>query len=725
MTRQDIRELINCSPLTDFEPLEPSPKAGRDMYCCPVCGSGHGRNRTGALHLDPNTNRVKCFSGNCFTDKGEDTLGALRIIWQCSESEVFERLGYTAEPEYTHTLTSSVMTEPKTMASTEPTASIEPVDNTSFYRQAHEDLLNSPEALEYLHGRGIVDEMIERFNLGYCENWKHSKAGETVPATKRIIIPRTTRTYTARRIDEPQNEIETRYTKVVEGKQKDLFNLQALEKAEILFVCEGELDAISLYQAGAKSVIGIGTINNAEVLIEEAKKHPDIIYILVLDNDPDKENGTNPGKDAQKRIATDMDAAGLNAFCVNPSDFYDEAKDANEALVKKPDRLKKMVAYVSEKAYEMKARRDEEREAELYKCTGEGMVDDFLERIMDKEKRLYEPISTGISDIDRALNGGFTRGTLVTLGAPPAMGKTAFAQWIFENMASNGKDVVFKNLEMSRDQLLSRSLSRYIWKYENKDFSSQDILRGYKWTQEETEIILRATKQYKANIAKRFKYNPDNATNTIDSILKSIREETARIKALGRETPLICIDYLHLIDSGDRDAVEGMKNVIKILKDFAVEENTVVFLVIANNRASNKNGTMDMESGRDTSAIEYSGDLMLGLSYTAIEEHRKYECGRDKHGEPLYAEYTLDKIRELEAQAYDRGEEPPLVCKEVTFKVVKNRFGSPNRRVKLYFDGKHSIFRLVANDRLSAFIAEAGENFESEPEYLQEELNLT
>lgn len=645
MTRQDIRELINCSPLTDFEPLEPSPKAGRDMYCCPVCGSGHGRNRTGALHLDPNTNRVKCFSGNCFTDKGEDTLGALRIIWQCSESEVFERLGYTAEPEYTHTSTASETTAPKNTTSTEPTAPIEPIDNASFYRQAHEDLLNSPEALEYLHGRGIKDYFIDVFKLGYCAEWKHPKSPNSHP-TKRIIIPRNTESYTARMIEEPQNDWEAARKKV-STKQKALFNSTAFEEAETMFVCEGELSAISLIQARACYVVGIGSITNTGLFLEEAKKHPYIVYMIALDNDPDKKNGQNPGRDEQKKLVAAMKEAGLDVIDVNPAELYCGEKDANDAWVKDPERLENNISILEEKAWDIKAERRAEQEAELRKRTGEGMLDDFLARVMDKEKRPYEPISAGISDIDRALNGGFTRGTLVTLGAPPAMGKTAFAQWVFENMASNGKDVLYINLEMSRDQLLSRSLSRYVWKYTKKDFSSQDILRGYKWTQDEAEIILKAAEQYKKDIAKHFIYNPDKATNKIDSILSAMREETVRIKALGREAPLICIDYLHLIDSDDKDAIEGMKNVIRKFKDFAMSENAVVFLIIANNRASNKNGTMDMESGRDTSAIEYSGDLMLGLAYTAMEEHRKYECGKKENGTPIYAEYSLDKIREL------------------------------------------------------------------------------
>lgn len=695
MKREDARKDINGRPLTDFVPLEMSRKAGRGMYVCPVCGSGKGRNGTGAFHIYPDSNRVMCFSGKgCFSDKGEDTLGALRIIWKCEETEALERAGYSLDYE------APAPAHQENKKNTEHQEHKPEADYTFFYRKWHEDLKTSPEALEYLHGRGITDASIERFNLGYCGTWKHSKAGEQVPSTKRIIIPRTKGTYTARRIDKPANELEAQYVKQVQGRQKDLFNLEALDGAETPIICEGELDAISLYQAGAGAVVGIGTTTNAGTLLEEAKKHPEAVFILALDNDPDKEDGSNPGKEAQKKLAADMTAAGLAVLSIDPAKIYGEAKDGNEAFTKDPERLGKVIAYLQGKAQEMKAGRDEEREAELRKRTGEGMLEAFLLSVTDNEARTFEPIPTGINDIDRALEGGFIRGTLVTLGAPPAMGKTALSQWIFENIATGkdgkpGHDVLYINLEMSREQLLARSLSRIAWKYEKKDFSALEVLRGYAWTDEQREAITQAAARYKADIAPHFIYNPDGVTNNIDSILTAMEAETARLKAQGKPAPLVCIDYLQLVDSGERDAIEGMKGVIFKLKDFAKRENTVVFVIIANNRASNKTGTVDMESGRDTSAIEYSGDFMLGLAYTAIEDRRKYECGEDKNGNPRYAEYDLETLRRLKKEAYEAGKEIPAVCTEVSLKVLKSRFTEAERRANLIFDGKHSTFNQI------------------------------
>lgn len=690
MTREEARKKINGRPLTDFVTLELSRKGGRNMFVCPVCGSGTGKNGTGAFHVYPDTNRVVCYSCGRFTEKGEDTLGALRVIWNCDETEALKRAGYDIEAP-------KAPAHQEHKENTKHQESKPKRDFTSFYRQCNEALKESPEALEYLHGRGITDESIDRFNLGYCGSWKHSTSPNSTP-TKRIIIPRTAGTYTARMIEKPRNEWEEERKKQIEGSQKELFNLEALsgEMAIAPFVCEGELDAISLYQAGAACVVSIGTITNTGVFLEEAKKHPEAVYILALDNDPDKEDGRNPGKEAQVKLAADMEEAGLEVLSYDPAKIYGEAKDANEAFQRDPARLKSVIGILEGKAIDIKQQKDEEREAELRKRTGEGMLEDFLLTVMDGENRRFEAVPTGIRDIDKALEGGFIRKTLVTLGAAPGMGKTALAQWIFENMATAGHDVLYINLEMDRAQLLARSISRLAWKYDKKDFSTLEILRSYERSPEDQEAIKKAADIYKRDIAPHFIYNPDGVTNNVDSIFKAMESETARLKAQGKPEPLICIDYLQLIDSGERDAIQGLKNVIARLKFFAKNHDTVILLIVANNRVSNKSGVSDMEAGRDTSTIEYSGDIMLGLSYTAIEDNRKYECGEDKNGNPRYAEYDLDTIRRLKREARDAGKPIPSVCNEISLKIMKSRFTEDEHRAKLIFDGKHSTFNLRA-----------------------------
>lgn len=680
MTRQEMRDAINSRPLTDFITLTRSPKAGSDMYNCPVCGSGTGTHGTGALKIYPN-NRVMCAANGCFcsadgTKSSQDTLGALRIIWGCDENEVFERIGYDA--------VSSFQGKTKTSKTEEPDR-----DFTEFYEVAHGALLHSEEALNYLHGRGITDESIEKYNLGYDPNWKHSKAPEKAPSSKRIIIPRSRRTYTARRIDGGEE-----YKKQVEGTQKDLFNPSALEGASTAIICEGELDAISLMQCGAPVVVGIGSITNKNVIVSEMKKHPDIVYAVALDNDPKKEEGKEGrGQETQAFIIRHAQENGITVLNINPNQLYCGEKDANGALQKHPDELRRMVSSLVTLAESERAEQDRARQEEMYKRSGSSMVDSFLSRAMG---RAYEPVPTGIREIDRATGGGLIRKTLITLGAAPGMGKTALAQWMLENMALKGHDVLFINLEMSRDQLIARSLSRYAFLHFKEDVSALDIMRGYKWTESQREAVLKAADKYKREVADHLIYNPEGdegeLTADLDSIISAMNKETVRLTSQGRQAPIVCIDYLQLVRGNDReDDVSAMKRALKAFKDFAIANNTIVLCIVANNRTSNKNGVSDMESGRDTSNLEYSGDMIFGLVYTVIDEE-----------EPIPKDtgtYNIDAIRKEKREAYklaaQKGREPevPDVCKKITLKINKNRFGQDERRARLIFDGKHMMYQ--------------------------------
>lgn len=343
----------------------------------------------------------------------------------------------------------------------------------------------------------------------------------------------------------------------------------------------------------------------------------------------------------------------------------------------------------------------------------------------------YKPVQTGIDSIDKALDGGFIRKTLVTLGAAPGMGKTALAQWLFEGMAENGHEVLYINLEMARDQLIARSLSRMIFEKMGEDMSPLEIMRGYRWDEQTKATVEKAWETYQENIASRFQYNPTESSYLGEGggvnfparesgILPTLRRIAEEKTAQGKPAPIVCVDYLQIVRTDQKDEVAGIKAVLDELKAFAIKYNTIVFLILANNRASNKEGRSEVDSSRDTSAIEYSGDIMLGLTYTAIED--EYKAFVDKIDEKLkvcnprdkaeldrikmhipttgsgdkernvWEECTLSHLRQIKKQAYDEGAEVPEICRKVSLKIVKNRFGSSERRVHLIFDGKHSSF---------------------------------
>lgn len=550
-------------------------------------------------------------------------------------------------------------------------------DYTAYYTECRARL-EDERAKSYLAGRGISIETARRYRLGFDPKADPAKSGYPAP---RIIIPTSRSHYVGRAVD-PKTAKE--YQKMnVKGGTPAFFNQNAIyaQDAEAVFIVEGAFDALSVAEVGQQAA-ALNSTNNAGKLIDllqaalKAGTITPATFVICLDTDDAGKKACQVLRDGLHRLNLPFIVADI---CPGG------AKDPNEALTADRDAFAKAVAEAARRAATQEERR-----------TGEGMLDSFLANIMDKEKRPFEPIPTGIKDIDKALDGGFLRKTLVTLGAPPAMGKTTLATWVFETMASAGNDVIYINLEMSREQLLAKSLSRLVWKHDKRDMTFMQVLRGYAWTPEEEKSILAAAERYRKEIAPHFIYNPDGTSNKIDNILMTMHAETARLKAQGKKAPLVCLDYLQLVDSGERDAVEGLKNVIFKLKEFAINENTLVFVIIANNRASNKTGNVDMESGRDTSALEYSGDCMLGLAFTAIDDRRTYP--EDEQDPKKRKVYDLDAIRQIKKDAYDRGEEVPAICREVSLKVVKSRFTDDGRTAKLIFDGKHSTYNQKVED---------------------------
>lgn len=301
-------------------------------------------------------------------------------------------------------------------------------------------------------------------------------------------------------------------------------------------------------------------------------------------------------------------------------------------------------------------------------------VDAFLAKARSHD---FEPIPTGYKTIDNAIGGGFVRQTLVLMGAAPAAGKTIFAQQIFENIAKEGRaNVVYINLEMSVEQLLARSLSRDV------EYSSLTILQGYRWTPQQAATIEEAAQRYKKEIAPRIKYNVCPSAN-YRAIVDSLTQEAEALLEAGDTRPLcVIIDYLQLLQGDGLDSVETIKYALKDLKDFAVKYNAVVFAIMAHSRAANTSGAITQAAGRDTSALEYSGDLMLSLNRAdengdTLDNEKKLQAltAKISHYEALGGTVEANKLRSY---------------RKLT--VTKNRFGAEFTSVNIRIFGEHSKF---------------------------------
>ena len=310
---------------------------------------------------------------------------------------------------------------------------------------------------------------------------------------------------------------------------------------------------------------------------------------------------------------------------------------------------------------------------EITPATTASTVDAFLEKA---RSRAFEPIPTGYKSIDAAIGGGFIRQTIVLLGSSPGAGKTIFAQQVFENIAKNGgANIIFYNLEMSQEQLIARSLSR------DTEFTPLQILQGYKWTPQQTPVIMEAAERYKKTIAPRIRYNPC-ASADYELIHQSMEREAEALEESGDTLPLVVVvDYLQLLQGENKDAVETIKAAVMAFKDFAIAHNAVVFLIMAHSRATNESGEVKQGAGRDTSAIEYSADLQMALNYTDISGSVLDEKG-------------LKAMYERVAEHMSKGD-ISKAANEMSYRkltITKNRFGLERSAARLLFFGDSSKF---------------------------------
>ena len=342
---------------------------------------------------------------------------------------------------------------------------------------------------------------------------------------------------------------------------------------------------------------------------------------------------------------------------------------------------------------------EEEKPVETHTepADGASLFDAFIDKIQTGK---YRPIATGMTDLDRLLGGGIMRQGLIMLGAAPGMGKTTLAQQIFETMAKNGTEVLYFNLEMSREQLLARSISRAI-KADGGKITAAEVMRGYEWTDLQRQRIERAAAKYRSTIAPNMIYNPGgdggNIIPTIPAIMGALHGAGDRAKAEGKQSPVAVIDYLQLIQSdGREDQGETIKKAVAAFKQYAIDYETFVFVIMANNRMSNASGAANMDSGRDTSAIEYSADTLLQMTFAVCKKKYAVDLGFKDRIKP-------DQIDDL-------PEHQRRIAREnILLKVAKNRMSEPGGQLLFHFDGAASTFTPVDsihNTGLPSWVAE-------------------
>ena len=227
---------------------------------------------------------------------------------------------------------------------------------------------------------------------------------------------------------------------------------------------------------------------------------------------------------------------------------------------------------------------------------------DLLEELgQPQEKQI--PISTGFNNLDSILGGGLYPG-LYILGAISSLGKTTFALQIADQIAINKKVLIY-SLEMDKQELIAKSISRA-----TQTLSTRQVLTGYD---------LEEVNRVKSEIKKSLK-NITIKSGVGDIGINQIIEDVKSYIEYHKEAPVIFIDYLQLL-SPYNDKASDKQNTDKAvleLKRLSRDYKTPVVAISSFNR-DNYTNPVNMTSFKESGAIEYSSDVLLGLQYLGMD----------------------------------------------------------------------------------------------------------
>ena len=518
-------------------------------------------------------------------------------------------------------------------------------DFTAFLEKAREGL-DDARAVEYLERRGLDIETCKGAGLGFVADWVNPAGGKT--SSPRIIIPYYGNNgYFARALNDDKG------CKQIGGSDGVFGCVDALDADGIVYVCEGWADALAVIQNGYDA-IAIGGNQKSEFIRIAEEKGFGGHFVLALDND----EGGSKGVETLSQL---LDDAG---FPFSVVDICGGHKDENEFLVYDPDgfSFSCLEAYENARAAVEKAARPDSL---LEYVNGGGWREDVERGAGNREK-------TGFPALDAWLGGGLYEG-LTVLSGFPSLGKTSLLWQIAENVAASGCSVIFFSLEMSRADMLAKSLSRRAYK-NGRDVTSDDAQSGRDDCGRELKELLQDVGARLEVVEGSFGYG-----------VEAIRKRAILAKRRGGRL-CVFVDYLQAAADykGAGSEITAISDTAKAFRQLARELHCPIVCASSTAR-TNYNSAVDLGVFYGSGGIESAADCAAGLQLSAVYSREYIDAGRERQGGKEKQASIIDKA----AAESPRG---------VSFIGLKNRRGQMKKRIDFLFDARHCTFSEKAGE---------------------------
>lgn len=207
---------------------------------------------------------------------------------------------------------------------------------------------------------------------------------------------------------------------------------------------------------------------------------------------------------------------------------------------------------------------------------------------------------TGFKTLDAVLGGGMFNQGFYIIAARPGMGKTTLGIGIAENIADNGKAVLFISLEMSRVQIMAKRISR------KGRLSYTDLMTGK---------VIGHDFQHALDIQEVLAEKPFSLTDSSTCRVSDIENMAHSIPDLR----CIVVDYFGLLTSeegsGMRSRYEEYTDISRQLKGLAKRLNIPMLVLCQLNRETASRGDKrpTLSDLRDTGALEQDAEGVILL----------------------------------------------------------------------------------------------------------------
>ncbi len=513
-------------------------KAGHE-YVCPFCGSGGHEGKSDSA-LSIKDNRFYCFANG---EHGDifDMIGQVEGLASFSEQKAraIELYG-------------------------------EPSDMTAPHLSGR----------EYMNNRGFTDETLNRYNITFNGD--------------NVIIPYGN----GYNVNHNPNRKGSKYRKP-QGEKARLYNERALWAGEVCFICEGELNALTLLQAGYPATATGGAGHYGLVIKALEDKPTKARLIIAFDNDEVGQNKAHEFKGALEQM-------GYSATLAIPFNYND---------------INDLLQHNILNEYIQRALDAKPTPPPINNITALARLDGFINGLNGKTATPATP--TGFINLDEALEGGLYKG-LYIIGAISSLGKTTYILQMADAIA-HYKPVLYVSLEMDATELMSKSLSRLTYEIDPETAKTSRGITTAEWygryTQQEQDNIFKAIDNYSQYAGSLFIME-----GVGDLGVDDIRQKAQEVQDVTGDYPVIFIDYLQIlapqdVRASDKQATD--KNVIelkRLSRDLAVP---VIAVSSFNRSAYSKGGCM--EAFKESGAIEYGADVLMSMHPRRLEEQREGE----------------------------------------------------------------------------------------------------